>query len=114
MLNLVVQEIQPKIRVIQKAVFETETAKQAIFDNVSVIEQKLIPPPAANVLSDSTEAVSRIRTELLEQLHKSKDRRLNAIVKKQVILKQCEKVFHMYMDFVYFGYFFLSFFFSFF
>ena len=44
-----VQEIQPKIRVIQKAVFETETAKQAIFDNVSVIEQRLIP----NVPSDS-------------------------------------------------------------
>ena len=38
-----VQEIQPKIRVIQKAVFETETAKQAIFDNVSVIEQRLMP-----------------------------------------------------------------------
>ena len=92
------QEIQPKIRVIQKAVFETETAKQAIFDNVSVIEQKLIPP-SANVSSDSTEAVSRIRTELLEQLHKSKDRRLNAIVKKQVILKQCEKVFHLSFTF---------------
>ena len=44
-----VQEIQPKIRVIQKAVFETETAKQAIFDNVSVIEQRLMP----NVPSDS-------------------------------------------------------------
>ena len=43
LLNLVVQEIQPKIRVIQKAVFETETAKQAIFDNVSVIEQRLMP-----------------------------------------------------------------------
>ena len=49
LLNLVVQEIQPKIRVIQKAVFETETAKQAIFDNVSVIEQRLMP----NVPSDS-------------------------------------------------------------
>ena len=82
-----VQEIQPKIRVIQKAVFETETAKQAIFDNVSVIEKRLMP----NVPSES-EAVTRIRTDLLEQLHKSKDRRLNAIVKRQVILKQCEKV----------------------
>lgn len=86
LLNLVVQEIQPKIRVIQKAVFETETAKQAIFDNVSVIEQRLMP----NVPSDS-EAVTRIRTEILDQLHKSKDKRLNAIIKRQVILKQCEK-----------------------
>ena len=41
--------------------------------------------------SDS-EAVTRIRTEILEQLHKSKDKRLNAIIKRQVILKQCEKV----------------------
>lgn len=42
-------------------------------------------------LSDS-EAVTRIRTEILDQLHKSKDNRLNAIIKRQVILKQCEKV----------------------
>ena len=44
-----------------------------------------------NGLSDS-EAVTRIRTEILDQLHKSKDKRLNAIIKRQVILKQCEKV----------------------
>ena len=56
LLNLVVQEIQPKIRVIQKAVFETETAKQAIFNNVKIIEKRLMP----NVPSDS-EAVTRQR-----------------------------------------------------
>lgn len=87
LLNLVVQEIQPKIEVIQKAVFETESAKQTILDNVQVIEDRLMP----KIPSDS-EAVSRIRNELLEQLHKSRTRRLNSIVKRQVILKQCEKV----------------------
>ena len=82
-----VQEIQPKIRVIQKAVFETETAKQAIIDNVNVIERRLLPS-----IPSESEAVTRIRTELLDQLHKSRSGRLNAIVKRQVILKQCEKV----------------------
>ena len=87
LLNLVVQEIQPKIRVIQKAVFETETAKQTILDNVRVVEGRLMP-----TVPSESEQVSRVRNELLEVLHKSKTRRLNAIVKRQVILKQCEKV----------------------
>ena len=87
LLNLVVQEIQPKIRVIQKAVFETETAKQTITDNVQMIEHRLMP-----AVPSESEAVTRIRTELLEQLHKVRTKRLNAIVKRQVILKQCEKV----------------------
>ena len=84
---MVVQEIQPKIHVIQRAVLETESAKQAIMDNVTIIQHRLTP-----LIPSESKSVSRIRTELLDHLHKSRDRRLNQIIKKQVILKQCEKV----------------------
>ena len=84
---MVVQEIQPKIHVIQRAVLETESTKQAIMDNVTIIQYRLLP-----LIPSESESISRIRMELLDHLHKSRDRRLNQIIKKQVIHKQCEKV----------------------
>ena len=87
LVNFVVQEIQPKIKVIQSAILETENAKKVISDNVALIEKRLMP----NIPSES-EAITRVRTELLESLHKCRAKRLNAIVRRQLILKQCEKV----------------------
>ena len=87
LVNFVVQEIQPKIKVIQSAILETENAKKVISDNVTLIEKRLMP----NIPSES-EAITRVRTELLESLHKCRAKRLNAIVRRQLILKQCEKV----------------------
>lgn len=87
MLDVVVQEIHPKIMIIQKAVYETELAKQSIQENVTVIENRLMPPAASEA-----EAVARIRHELFERLHANKQRRLNAIIRRQLLLKQCEKV----------------------
>ena len=86
-MNFVVQEIQPKIKVIQSAILETENAKKVISDNVALIEKRLMP----NIPSES-EAITRVRTELLESLHKCRAKRLNTIVRRQLILKQCEKV----------------------
>ena len=82
-----VQEIQPKIKVIQSAILESENARKIISENVALIEKRLMP----NIPSES-ETITRVRTELLESLHKSRAKRLNAIVKRQIILKQCEKV----------------------
>ena len=87
LVNFVVQEIQPKIKVIQSAILETENAKKVISDNVALIEKRLMP----NIPSES-EAITRVRTELLESLHKCRAKRLNTIVRRQLILKQCEKV----------------------
>ena len=87
LLNFVVQEIQPKIKVIQSAILESENARKIISENVALIEKRLMP----NIPSES-ETITRVRTELLESLHKSRAKRLNAIVKRQIILKQCEKV----------------------
>ena len=87
LVNFVVHEIQPKIKVIQSAILETENAKTIITENVALIEKRLMP----NIPSES-EAITRVRTELLESLHKCRAKRLNAIVKRQLILKQCEKV----------------------
>ena len=87
LVNFVVQEIQPKIKVIQSAILETENAKKVISDNVALIEKRLMP----NIPSES-EAITRVRTELLESLHKCRAKRLNPIVRRQLILKQCEKV----------------------
>ena len=82
-----VQEIQPKIKVIQRAILETETTRKNINDNVSAIEHRLMPE-----IPSESETISRVRTELLEHLHKCRAKRLNAIVRRQLILKQCEKV----------------------
>ena len=87
MLDLVVQEIHPKIKVIQKAVFDTEMAKQSINETVSVIEQRLMPK-----IPSESQAITKIRTDLFDKLDKIRSNRLNTIIRKQLILKQSEKV----------------------
>ena len=81
------QEIHPKIKVIQKAVFDTEMAKQSINETVSIIEQRLMPK-----IPSESEALTKVRANLLDKLHVSRSKRLNSIIRKQLILKQCEKV----------------------
>ena len=91
MLDLVVQEIHPKIKVIQKAVFDTEMAKTKINETVSLIEQRLIPK-----IPSESETLTKVRMDLLEKLQASKSKKLNIIIRKQLILKQCEKVLQQY------------------
>ena len=81
-----VQEIHPKIKVIQKAVYDTEMAKQSINETVTAIEQRLMPK-----IPSECETLTKARSSLLERLHSARSKRLNAIIKKQLILKQCEK-----------------------
>ena len=87
LLDLVVQEIHPKIKVIQKAVFDTEMAKTKIKETVSLIEQRLMPK-----IPSESEALTKVRNDLMEKLEASKLKRLNIIIRKQLVLKQCEKV----------------------
>ena len=82
-----VQEIHPKIKVIQKAVFDTEMAKTKIKETVSLIEQRLMPK-----IPSESEALTKVRNDLMEKLEASKLKRLNIIIRKQLVLKQCEKV----------------------
>lgn len=86
LLDLVVQEIHPKIKVIQKAVFDTEMAKTKIKETVSLIEQRLMPK-----IPSESEALTKVRNDLMEKLEASKLKRLNIIIRKQLVLKQCEK-----------------------
>jgi hypothetical protein len=87
LLEMVVREIHPKIKVIQNAVFETELARQSITENVASIEARLLPR-----IPSGTESIRNIRSETLSRLHQIRLRRLNMIVRRQLMLKQCEKV----------------------
>ncbi len=84
---MVVREIHPKIKVIQAAVLETEVAKCKIDENVASIEARLIPErPSAS------ETIGKVRSEALSKLHLLRLKKMNSIVRRQLMLKQSEKV----------------------
>lgn len=86
LLEMVVREIHPKIKVIQRAICDTECCKEHLLESVDAVERK-----CTGLLFWQAKPVCTMREDLFAKLRLLKLKHMNRIVRRLLLLKQCEQ-----------------------